>query len=107
MGHWWDTPRKQPHIDSGCTAVLRQRYRPLAAVELGAAYDSNAATPAVQVAAAGVSDRPSAVAHGRQLRGELIIIASILGAPVIDKVLTQLCLQARGPAHEQMPLRAA
>ena len=43
--------------------------------------------------------------------GELKIIAAILDAPVIDRILTHLGLQARAPlrasAREQMPLQAA
>jgi hypothetical protein len=41
--------------------------------------------------------RPSAVVHGRQLSGELKIIAAILEQPVIEKILTHLGLQARAP----------
>ena len=43
--------------------------------------------------------------------GELKIIAAILEAPVIDRILTHLALQARAPprapARGQMPLQAA
>jgi hypothetical protein len=45
--------------------------------------------------------RPSAVAHGRQLRGELKIIAAILEQPVIERILMHLGLQARAPPRPQ------
>jgi len=38
-----------------------------------------------------------AVVHGRQLRGDLKIIAASLEQPVIEKILTHLGLQARAP----------
>ena len=47
--------------------------------------------------------RPTADAHSRQLRGELKIIAVILEAPVIEKFLMHLGLQARAPP--QAPAR--
>jgi hypothetical protein len=54
--------------------------------------------------------RPSTVARGRQLPGELKIIAAILEQPVIEKILTHLGLPARAPrraaAHEQAPQAA-
>jgi hypothetical protein len=50
---------------------------------------------------ANVPSRPLAVAHGRQLAGELKIIAAILELPVIEKILTHLGLQARAPARGQ------
>ena len=59
--------------------------------------------PAMRHAAAaglgevGDSKRPSAVTHGRQLRGELKFFAAILEQPVIEKILTHLGLQARAP----------
>ena len=41
--------------------------------------------------------RPTAVAHGQQLRGELKFIAATLVHLVIEKILTHLSLQARTP----------
>ncbi len=41
--------------------------------------------------------RPSRVVRGRRLPGQLKIIAAILEAPVIEKILTHLGLQARAP----------
>jgi Putative transposase len=41
------------------------------------------------------------------LGGELKIVAAILEAPVIEKILTHLGLQARAPARGQMPLYTA
>ena len=42
-------------------------------------------------------DRPSAVTGDSRHPGELKIIAAILEAPVIEKILTHLGLQARAP----------
>jgi len=43
--------------------------------------------------------RPSRVIPGRRLTGKLKIIAAILEAPVVDKILTLVGLQARRLAH--------
>ena len=44
-----------------------------------------------------VAVRPSAGAHGRQLRGEPIFFAAMLEQSAIEKILTHLDLQARAP----------
>ena len=41
--------------------------------------------------------RPSAVAHDRQLPGELKVVAAILEAPAIERILTLLGLHAGAP----------
>jgi len=46
---------------------------------------------------AGSGPRPSTVADGRLLPGELMIIAAILAVPVVDKDLTRLGVQAGAP----------
>jgi len=45
----------------------------------------------------GTRNRPTAVVHGRQLRGKLKFIAATLVRLVIEKILTHLGLEARTP----------
>ncbi len=73
---------EQP-VDSGRREWLQRQHR-------GAELPLNLVTLAD-------GSRPSAVARDRQLSGELKIIGSILEAPVIDKILRHLGLQARAP----------